>query len=161
MIRNVSLQMNTLSNLARNNIQHAGVQYILDSVISALDENPDRRFIYVEIAFFWRWWNEQTDAMRNKVRGFVNDGEFSDMTFCLRLSFNKGRLEFISGGWCMNDEAATHYNSIIDQHSLGAEFLRDQFGECARPKIGWQVDPFGHSREQGSLLAQVNFLKKV
>ncbi|CAF2976334.1 unnamed protein product [Rotaria socialis] len=126
---------------SRNNIQHAGVQYILDSVIRALDENADRRFIYVEIAFFWRWWNEQTDAMRNKVREFVNDG----------------RLEFISGGWCMNDEAATHYNSIIDQHSLGAEFLRDQFGECGRPKIGWQVDPFGHSRDQGSLLAQMGF----
>jgi lysosomal alpha-mannosidase len=55
----------------------------------------------------------------------------------------------------MNDEAATHYNSIIDQHSLGAEFLHDQFGECGRPKIGWQIDPFGHSREQASLLAQV------
>ncbi|CAF5046596.1 unnamed protein product, partial [Rotaria sp. Silwood1] len=64
------------------------------------------------------------------------------------------RLEFISGGWCMNDEASTHYNSIIDQHSLGAEFLRDQLGECARPKIGWQIDPFGHSREVASLFAQ-------
>ena len=42
----------------------------------------------------------------------------------------KGRLEFISGGWSMNDEGVTHYNSIIDQHSLGAEFLRDQFGQC-------------------------------
>ncbi len=59
----------------------------------------------------------------------------------------------------MNDEATTHYNSIIDQHSLGAAFLRDQFGECARPKIGWQIDPFGHSREQASLFAQVNSLK--
>ncbi len=68
-----------------------------------------------------------------------------------------GRLEFISGGWCMNDEASTHYNSIIDQHSLGAEFLRDQFGECGRPKIGWQIDPFGHSREHASILAQVIF----
>jgi hypothetical protein len=58
----------------------------------------------------------------------------------------------------MNDEASTHYNSIIDQHALGAEFLRDQFGECGRPKIGWQIDPFGHSREQASLLAQVNIL---
>jgi len=57
----------------------------------------------------------------------------------------------------MNDEASTHYNSIIDQHSLGAEFLREQFGECGRPKIGWQIDPFGHSREQASLFAQVTF----
>jgi len=71
---------------------------------------------------------------------------------------NLGRLEFISGGWCMNDEASTHYNSIIDQHSLGAEFLRDQFGECARPKIGWQIDAFGHSREVASLFAQVRFM---
>jgi lysosomal alpha-mannosidase len=46
----------------------------------------------------------------------------------------------------MNDEAATHYNSIIDQHSLGAEFLRD---------------PFGHSREQASLLAQVKYFFKT
>ncbi|CAF1441903.1 unnamed protein product, partial [Rotaria sordida] len=126
---------------ARNYIQHAGVQYILDSVMLALDENPERRFIYVEMGFFWRWWNQQTDAMRDKVKQFVYDG----------------RLEFISGGWCMNDEASTHYNSIIDQHSLGAEFLRDQFGECGRPKIGWQIDPFGHSREQASLLAQMGF----
>lgn len=55
----------------------------------------------------------------------------------------------------MHDEGATHYNSIIDQHSLGAEFLRDEFGDCARPKIGWQIDPFGHSREVASLFAQV------
>ncbi|CAF3324143.1 unnamed protein product [Rotaria socialis] len=107
----------------------------------ALDENPDRRFIYVEIGFFWRWWNQQADDMKAKVKQFVNDG----------------RLEFISGGWCMNDEASTHYNSIIDQHSLGAEFLRDNFGECGRPKIGWQIDPFGHSREQASLFAQMGF----
>ena len=63
----------------------------------------------------------------------------------------------MGGGWCMNDEGTTHYNSIIDQHSLGAEFLRDQFGECARPKIGWQIDTFGHSREVASLFAQVRF----
>jgi hypothetical protein len=51
------------------------VQYILDSVIVALDQNPDRRFIYVEIAFFWRWWNEQGNDMRDKVKGFVNEGK--------------------------------------------------------------------------------------
>ena len=113
----------------------------MDSVILALDENPDRKFIYVEIAFFWRWWNQQTEDVRDKVTQFVNEG----------------RLEFISGGWCMNDEAATHYNSIIDQHTLGAQFLRTQFGECGRPKVSWQIDPFGHSREFASLIAQVSF----
>ena len=124
---------------AQTSMQHAGVQYILDSVVLALDENPDRRFIYVEMAFFSRWWNQQTEQIRDKVRSLVNSG----------------RLEFISGGWSMNDEAATHYNSIIDQHSLGLEFLRNQFGECGQSKVGWQIDPFGHSREQASILAQV------
>ncbi|CAF5052682.1 unnamed protein product, partial [Rotaria sp. Silwood1] len=79
--------------------------------------------------------------MQNKVKKFVNEG----------------RLEFISGGWCMNDEASTQYSSIIDQHSLGAEFLHEQFGECGRPKIGWQIDPFGHSREQASIFALMGF----
>lgn len=48
------------------------MQYILDSVIPALVENPDRRFIYVEQAFFWRWWNQQNDEMKNTVRELVN-----------------------------------------------------------------------------------------
>jgi hypothetical protein len=69
--------------IARNNIQHAGVQYIIDSVVHALDQNPDRRFIYVEIGFFYRWWSQQTEATRDKVRGFVNTGKFVELIFCL------------------------------------------------------------------------------
>lgn len=40
---------------ANNSIQHAGVQYILDSVTYALNENPARKFAYVEQAFFQRY----------------------------------------------------------------------------------------------------------
>ena len=61
--------------LARNDIQHAAVQYILDSVIESLLDNPARRFIYVEIAFFWRWWLQQTEQMHDTVRQLVNEGE--------------------------------------------------------------------------------------
>lgn len=59
---------------ARNDIQNAGVQYVLDSVIPELVNDPNKRFIYVEIAFFARWWNEQEDSMRHIVKGLVNSG---------------------------------------------------------------------------------------
>ncbi|XP_043485751.1 lysosomal alpha-mannosidase isoform X1 [Polistes fuscatus] len=126
---------------SRSKIQKAGVQYILDSVIEALLKNPDRRFIYVETAFFWKWWLRQNDNVKKDVRMLINTG----------------RLEIIGGAWSMNDEAVTHYQSIIDQFTWGFRRLNDTFGNCARPHIGWQIDPFGHSREQASLFAQMGF----
>jgi lysosomal alpha-mannosidase len=60
--------------LARKDLGLPGVQYIIDSAIEALLDNPDRRFIYVEIAFFWRWWLEQTEDMQNTVKQLVNAG---------------------------------------------------------------------------------------
>lgn len=35
-----------------------------------------------------------------------------------KLVANK-QLEFVNAGWCMNDEASTDYNAIIDQMTLG------------------------------------------
>ena len=52
---------------ANNSIQHAGVQYILDSVMPALKANPDRQFLYIEQAFFQRWWREQDEFWQKSV----------------------------------------------------------------------------------------------
>ena len=119
----------------------SSVQYIIDSVVLALSQNPERRFIYVEMAFFFKWWKEQSNSTKELVNKLVQNGQ----------------LEFINGGWSMNDEGVTHYNSIIDHMTLGFSKLEDNFGSCGKPKIGWQIDPFGHSKEQASLFSQFNF----
>ena len=53
---------------ANSSIQHAAVQYILDTVIEQLLVDKDRTFIYVEMAFFARWWNQQSDKTKETVR---------------------------------------------------------------------------------------------
>ena len=57
------------------NIQRAGVQYILDTSIQQLLENPERRFIYVETAFFWKWWLRQNEKTRLAVKELVEQGK--------------------------------------------------------------------------------------
>ena len=61
---------------SRNDIQRAGVQYILDSVVDALLKDSERRFIYVESAFFWRWWGEQDVKKKEVVKNLVEEGRY-------------------------------------------------------------------------------------
>mmetsp|Transcript_56397 Transcript_56397/g.134643 ORF Transcript_56397/g.134643 Transcript_56397/m.134643 type:complete len:987 (-) Transcript_56397:208-3168(-) len=123
-----------------NSIQRAYVRLILDTVVRCLEQNPDRKFTYVETAFFARWWRQQDNSTRQLVRRLVSSGQ----------------LEFSNGGWCMHDEAATHFLDMIDQTTLGHKFLMEELG--AAPRTGWQLDPFGHSSTQAALLsAEVGF----
>ncbi|KAK7410985.1 hypothetical protein VNO78_02279 [Psophocarpus tetragonolobus] len=125
---------------SNNSIQGACVQNVLDSLVPALLANKNRKFIYVEQAFFQRWWREQSDAIQIIVKELVNSGQ----------------LEFINGGYCMHDEATAHYIEMIDQTTLGHRFIKEEFG--VTPRIGWQIDPFGHSAVQAYLLgAEVGF----
>ena len=41
------------------------------------------------------------------------------MLYQVKTLVKNKQLEFVNAGWCMNDEAGTHYNAIIDQMSLG------------------------------------------
>eukprot|EP01119_Soliformovum_irregulare_P008936 TRINITY_DN2201_c3_g1_i1.p1 TRINITY_DN2201_c3_g1~~TRINITY_DN2201_c3_g1_i1.p1 ORF type:complete len:965 (+),score=294.76 TRINITY_DN2201_c3_g1_i1:158-3052(+) len=124
---------------ANNSIQDARVQYILDNVVTSLQKNPSRKFIYVEIAYFWRWWGEQTDATKDTVRQLVKEGRF----------------EFINGGWVMHDEGVVTSTDMIDQMTEGHDFLMREFG--VRPTVGWHIDPFGHSASQPAIFARMGF----
>ncbi|KAL3722920.1 hypothetical protein ACJRO7_035159 [Eucalyptus globulus] len=125
---------------SNNSIQGACVQNVLDSLWPALLADKNRKFIYAEMAFFQRWWRGQSETIQNIVRQFVNSGQ----------------LELINGGMCMHDEAVPHYIDMIDQTTLGHRFIKEEFG--VTPRIGWQIDPFGHSAVQAYLLgAEVGF----
>ena len=115
-------------------IQQACVRDILDSVVVALLEHPARTFTYVEQKFFSMWWQEQSQEVKASVRSLIANQQ----------------LSFVNGGWCMHDEATTHYMGMIDQTTLGHQFLQRELGVV--PKVGWQLDPFGHSSTQASLL---------
>jgi hypothetical protein len=132
------------------------VHWILDSVTAALGRDrsgadddgaaggqyPKRVFSYVEIAFFARWWAQQTSRTRNATRALVR----------------AGRLQFNTGGWCMGDEAAPTYAAAINQMTEGLQFVLREFGAgAARPRASWHVDPFGHSSSTASLWSDMGF----
>lgn len=75
----------------------------------------------------------------------------NDLSSSLGIS---GQIELIGGGWVQNDEAISSYQEIIDQMSFGLDKQRSLFGNCT-PTAAWQIDPFGHSREMGSLFVEV------
>jgi alpha-mannosidase len=115
-------------------IYNVGVQYVYDSVVAALASDPRRRFVAVEMAFFSRWYYQQPLAARAQVQVLVASGQ----------------LSFANGGWCMHDEAASHWLSQVEQTTLGHRFLKAEFNVA--PTVAWQIDPFGHSATQAALL---------
>ena len=40
---------------------------------------------------------------------------------------------------------------------LGMKQLHDWFGNCSAPRVGWQIDPFGHSSENARLFDWMGF----
>uniref|UniRef100_A0A663MPP5 Alpha-mannosidase n=1 Tax=Athene cunicularia TaxID=194338 RepID=A0A663MPP5_ATHCN len=113
-------------------------QHILNSMVLKMQEDPRRRFIWSEISFFSKWWDNISSQKRAAVRRLVGNGQ----------------LEMVTGGWVMPDEANSHYFAMIDQLIEGHQWLEKNIG--VMPRSGWAVDPFGHSSTMPYLLKRSN-----
>ena len=56
----------------------------------------------------------------------------------------------------MHDEACPTYSDMIANMAKGHEFIAKNF-PGNHPKIGWQIDPFGHSNTNARLFAEIGF----
>jgi len=115
------------------------VRYILDTMVTSLYDNQDRKFTQVEVGFFQMYWNEASDFRRQQIRHIISTGQ----------------LEFNLGGITMNDESGTTYYEEVNQMTEGALWLQKTLGVTA--KSAWHVDPFGHSAATASLWSQIGF----
>lgn len=64
-----------------------------------------------------------------------------------------GQLEIVHGGMVSSDEACPNYADIVRNFELAHDFIFEEFG--VRPKVGWQLDPFGHSAAVANLFAEM------
>ena len=73
--------------------------YVIDTVVSQLQKDPNRKFMYVEVDFL--------------QDGGISKSEKKDIA--RELVKNK-QLEFINGGWCMHDEASIMLKWLTKLH---------------------------------------------
>ena len=119
------------------------VKNILDNMVVSLSAKKERKFSYVEMSFFKKWYDKQSDQIKQKVKEFISEG----------------RLEIINGGWVLHDEAATYYKHLINNMRIGLKFLKEEFNYI--PRIGWFIDPFGHSSANSHILSLMNYKQIV
>jgi len=115
------------------------VRRILDGVTDQLQRDSTKRFVWAEISFFKLWWDEQSLTKKEQVKKLVESGQ----------------LEFVGGGWVQNDEAASSLEVVVNQITEGHEYLLKLFN--FRPKIAWQIDPFGHSSLTPTIFSQIGY----
>ena len=116
------------------------VKSILSHTVEALSKHKHLKFNWADTSFLAKWWREvASSSEKKKLKELVKNGQW----------------QFMGGGWVMHDESLSLYKNAMIQVQTGIEFLEETFG--VRPKIGFQVDPFGNSPVTPSLLSTLGY----
>uniref|UniRef100_A0A914WPV6 Glycoside hydrolase family 38 central domain-containing protein n=1 Tax=Plectus sambesii TaxID=2011161 RepID=A0A914WPV6_9BILA len=110
------------------------VQSILTLAVRYLNQEPSLRFIWSEMSFLEKWWQNSTQKQKSDLLKVINSGQF----------------EMTGGAWVMTDEATPYYWATIDNLIEGHQFLASQLK--VYPTTSWSVDPFGHGAMMPYLL---------
>ena len=103
------------------------------------DMKKEKTFVINELFFFKRWYEETAPENQIKIIQLIKEK----------------RLEFVLGGYVVNDEATPSYNDIIDQIRIGQQYLLETFN--ITPKTAWYIDSFGHSAGNAYLMTQFKY----
>ena len=104
-------------------------------------KDKSKKYVVCEIFFFRLWWQEQSETTKLAYRQLIKDGQ----------------VEFVGAGVSQNDEATVYYTDAIDNMTWGHQFIKQEFGAEFLPKVGWQLDPFGHTLMQPHMFSEMGF----
>ncbi|CAG9323240.1 MAN2A2_5 [Blepharisma stoltei] len=113
---------------------------ILNNIVSILQKDSRRKIVWSETSFLKMWMDEQSDEKINLFKSFVKNGQ----------------IEFVGGGYVQNDEANPDFEMVIRQLETGHQYLNKEFG-ITKVRVGWQIDPFGHSALTPSLWSKFGY----
>lgn len=112
---------------------------ILDNMIKLLTQDPDLKFSWSEISFLSKYLSE-----------------YPEQKPVLQALISSGQLEIVGGGWTQHDEALPDFDLVLRQMQAGFTYLRENLN-VTKVKVGWQLDPFGHSSLTAALLSKMGF----
>ena len=116
------------------------VKLIYNNMLKYLLLSSERTFSICEIVNFERWYKQDLDESKRQI---------------IKDLVKEGRIEFVGAGQVQNDEANPIYQEIIDNMVSGLQFVKSEFN--ATVKVGWQLDPFGHSFANAYLFSKLGF----
>ncbi|CAG0885153.1 unnamed protein product [Cyprideis torosa] len=103
------------------------VRDIFNLILQFGPKDPDFRFTLAEVTYIQMFWELASPAMRETFVELVKSG----------------KVDVVTGGWVMTDEACTTTFAILDQLTEGHQWLRHHLD--FKPRSSWSCDPFGYS----------------